>query len=366
MTPNFGIYQAIVTDNSQFFTNGKIKVRIQNMYNGKLNWDLSNDFDYNEFIQELVNDVWALVYTPIGGGSNHGLFALPQINSVGLVQFMNGNIKKPIWMGSFFRPEYDQNGKLARANVPNDQPNYEGEGADGLVGNENGIGQKKIEGGFGTLILRTKTTSGPGADKSADHMDFDLQKSENLLVLSEDKAQITHFSKWEMDGDTPVRKQWQDVELGTHKTPDANGNIVDEYPEIQVSVSDVDNRDNLKVTSLVINNNEVALNVSDEAAELESSISSTSDGININAKNTDNGDNTSIQMNASEILLINKEATILMEGNEVSISVPNGKLRLSGQEVILGDGGGYIVTKDNKSPMRMEDGSILKASNVKA
>ena len=42
MGPNFGMYEAIVTDNSNFFKTGKIRVRIQSLFNGKLDWDLIN------------------------------------------------------------------------------------------------------------------------------------------------------------------------------------------------------------------------------------------------------------------------------------------------------------------------------------
>lgn len=354
MNPTYGIYQAIVTDNSQFFTNGKIKVRVQNMYNGKLDWDLNANFDYNEFIQQINDDLWAVVYTPIGGGSNHGLFALPQINSVGIVQFMNGNIKKPIWMGSFFRPEYDEDGKLQRVNVPNDQPGYET--MDGISQNDNKIGEKKIKGGFGTLILRTKTTSSPTRN-SPENMNFGEQRSENLIVLSEEEVHVTHFSKWENDSSgNPIRKQYEELILGTDE---------DGVPEIQVKVTDIVSN-KTKTTSLVINNEEVALKVTDEKKFLESSISSTSDGININAKQTNSGNQTSIQLDPKEILLVNKKVSFLLEGNEATISVPNGKLRLSGQEVLIGDGGGYIVTKDSPTPMRMEDGTILKCSKAKA
>jgi len=112
MQLDYGIYKAIVTDNSSFYNTGKIRVRIQKFYNQELSWDMSVSYNQNDFNKDLLNDVDALVHTPIGGGNNYGLFALPQINSVGLVQFLSGDINIPIWMGSFFRPEFDQNKTL--------------------------------------------------------------------------------------------------------------------------------------------------------------------------------------------------------------------------------------------------------------
>lgn len=353
MYPNFGIYQAIVTDNSLFFNTGKIRVRVQSHFNGEFNWDLSQNYNASEFIEELAQDLLAIVYTPIGGGSGHGMFALPQVNSIGLVQFMNGNIQKPIWMGSFFRPEYDENRKLLRVNVPNDQPQYEGNGSDGITQGSNGIGEKKIEGGFGTLILRTKTTKGPGRDRDPKNMDFNEQRTENLIVVTEDKYHMTHFSKWEKEGDNATAKQFEELKMGT----------VDGVPQVDVQVTDIV-RDKKKTTGLKINNSEVSLVVNDESKNLESSISSTSDGINIKARNTKDDKNTNISLNNKEIILSNDKVSILVEGNEISLSAPNGKLRLSGKEVLIGDGGGYVVVSDVPGfSMRMEDGAILKASS---
>jgi hypothetical protein len=261
-------------------------------------------------------------------------------------------------MGSFFRPEYDEKGKLARVNVPNDQKEYEGSGADGITQNANKIGEKRIKGDWGTLILRTKSTKGPSSRGNGSEMDFNEHDSENLVVLSKDKLNISHFSKWDRTGDNPIIKQWQEIEFFTNEDGD---------PEVNIAVNDIDRNNNLKRTSLVITNREVALKVEDEKEKMKSSISSTSDGINIESTKTDGSDKkTTFKQSPTEILLLNKEVSVNLWGNEASISVPNGKLRLSGQEVLLGDGGGYVVIKDTPMPARMEDGTILKASKVKA
>jgi hypothetical protein len=189
---NFGIYKAIVTDNTSFFKTGKIKVRIQNLYSGRIDWDLSKTYDSATHNSKLFDDLEALVFTTIGGGSGYGMFALPQINSVGLVQYLNGNVNNPVWMGSFYIPEYDEKMQVSKVKIPNDQEIMEGLGSDGIL-KKGKQAEKNIEGGFGSIILRTKTTESPGTDKKPEKMDFNKRRSENLFVLNENEAKIVHL-----------------------------------------------------------------------------------------------------------------------------------------------------------------------------
>jgi len=126
------------------------------------------------------------------------------------------------------------------------------------------------------------------------------------------------------------------------------------------------NTSKTKTTGIKINPNEVSLEVTDKASKKTSKISSVPTGINIQSLNTNTNQVTKFEMDPVKILVTNKTVSMLIEAKDVTISVPDGALRLSGKEVILGDGGGYIMVKDNQLPVRMEDGSILKASKVKA
>ena len=367
MTPNFGIYQAIVTDNSQFFQTGKIRVRIQSYYNGKLNWDLSQNYDQTEFNENLIKDTMALVYTPIGGGNGHGMFALPQVNAVGLVQFMNGNIKQPIWMGSFFRPEYDQDGKLARVNVPNDIPEMEGSGSDGITQGENKLGEKRIEGDFGSVIIRTKTTSGPGKDGKPENMDFNEQRSENLIVFNKDKTNFTHFSKWDKDATGKAElKQWEEIELGTVKERNANGDVVDEYPEINIKVSEVKSKTNTKTLSVKINNDKVSLEVID--GDIITDLGVTGEGVEITSTNSKSKSSTSFEQTPEQIVLAGKDTSVTVEKDEVILSSKK-KIRLSGKTIQLGNGESYIAAIETIVPnmsYELRDGFTIKAcGNIK-
>lgn len=370
MEPLLGIYEAICTDNSDFFHTGKIKVRVQGVYNGRIDWDLSANYNKEDFNKKLADDLDCLVQSGVGGGLNHGAFALPQINSVGTVQFLGGNVKKSIWTGAYFKPEYNDQGEAIRVNIPNDNPFAEGNGADGINKKDSDAeAQKRILGDFGTIIFRQKKTSAPGnTTKGEDNMNWNKQRSQNLIVIDGDEIKITHFSKWDEsdDKETGTLKQWEDVIIGTHKVYNDALEVVEEYPEIVLAVSDIDDNDKTKTTSIVVNNEKVGFTVIDEAKNMKSEITADNYAIQLKSRNTDNGDNTMIQQTPEAITIQNKTANAWIGQDDVAISAPKGKLRLSGAEVILGQGGGYILTKDDPLPMRMEDGTILKTSAAKA
>lgn len=357
MGPEFGIYQAVVTDNSQFFVNGKIKVRVQNLYNGRMNWDLESGYDSTKWNNELAKDISALVYTPIGGGSGHGLFSLPQVNSVGLVQFMNGNIKKPIWMGSFFNPIYDNDDKIAKVNVPNDRKLYEGAGTDGIIQDtQKKIGKKNIEGGNGTVVFRTKTTKGPG-DNHPENMNFDEQRTENLLVFSDEKLSLTHFDDWE---DTTLRG-FQEIELGTYKQYDAAGNVVDEYPEITIKIVQNKDKSTEKTSSIKINKNGSFLETTEKTWTNKVAVYGKS--IELSSENSNNGKESIVTVKPKQTTIANDKSVVLVSNDEIDVSSSGGTVRLSASKVMIGDGGGYVVVSDVPGfSMRMEDGSVIKAS----
>ncbi|MFW6225429.1 MAG: hypothetical protein ACOC3V_00555, partial [bacterium] len=119
-------------------------------------------------------------------------------------------------------------------------------------------------------------------------------------------------------------------------------------------------------TGIHIENQEVSLNVENEKNNTITDIKSTLDGVDISVTNTEKNKKTSFRMEDTSITLINDQASILMEDNEISVSAANGVLRLSGKEVMIGDGGGYIVTKDSPTAARLEDGTILKTSKARA
>lgn len=196
------IYTAIVLDNSEFFQKGTITVRISRFYSLPMTWDMSEKpAIYDEFkelkragkVEDFNN---CLVSSLFGGGRNYGMFVLPQINSVGMVAFLDDSFNLPVWLGSYFRPIKNDEHKIEYVNIPNDQMEQEGEGTDGSKGGKN------IAGDEGTIIIRTKKTD-------EENYDWEENNTENLVIIGTNKFQILHFLEW--DGTTP--KKWQNIQI---------------------------------------------------------------------------------------------------------------------------------------------------------
>lgn len=348
MYPSFGIFKAIVTDNSTFFKTGKIKVRISEFYNTNIDWNLTTNYNEEKFADLIKTDIYAVVFTPFGGGYNHGFFALPQINSTGVVQFLNGNPNKPIWMGSYFNPEYDDENKIERVNVPNDTPGMDkGPSSDGITSDG-----KNIEGDEGTIIFRQKSTTPPNGD--ADNMNFDKQDTQNMSVMGKEKFEFYHFTKW-------------DEEKGAIKYSKIELLDDGENPTISIKSHDYTDNENPKSIGFYADEKEAKLDYTNVETKKSNVVKVNKEGTQITASNLDTGESTNILMETDTITISNKDNAILIEQDDISISSPNNKVRLSGTEVILGAGGGYVVTSNSPNPIRMEDGSVLsKSTTVKA
>ena len=235
---NFGIYEAVVTDNSSFFTHGTIKVRIKKLYNDDTDLNIKKNYNKDFFVQDLLKDLDAYIYSPIGGGENYGLFMLPQVGSIGIIQFLNGDTKKPVWMGTVFSPELDKNGNIIKTKIPNDDPYAEGANTDGATREKNTdtTTKKKTLSGENAIILRTKKTNSPLKSGGIDNVDFDKQRTENIIVISDEYVKITHFSKWQEKKDklSAAPEQFEEISIGMYKEKDVNGNIISSKPQISV------------------------------------------------------------------------------------------------------------------------------------
>lgn len=222
------IYSALCLDNTHYFEKGTIKVRIFEYYgipkryykDGKI--INTNVDDLSKIEDELTKgdagsleeggasaDFEAMVFAPLGGGRNYGIFALPKTNEKGIVAFLDGSLSVPIWLGSYFQPiknEKDYN-KVDFVNAPNEDPGIDGVGSDmakeGAANVENATVSEEMLGDQNTIILRTKTTI-PGA--SAD-MDFEQTDSENLVALDSKKIRVRHFTGDEGE----ANKKYQEI-----------------------------------------------------------------------------------------------------------------------------------------------------------
>jgi hypothetical protein len=219
------LMEALVVDNSTFYKNGKIRVRVPHFYHRKMIWNLADEYpDFKEEAQiegetEHTNDFEAYVYSPYGGGRNFGLFFLPQVNQRGVVMPIGQGQKKLLWLGSFFIPEYDDNFEITHVNIPSDKPENEGEDTDGVIDGEQNMDAEDAEEAFSkNFVARFKTTK----DDSQDNVDWQKRPTSNIITIGDKEANLRHYS-FEDGWDENTPQKWQDLII--HKNEDEEDEI---------------------------------------------------------------------------------------------------------------------------------------------
>jgi len=84
----YGKYRGIVTDNKDPEKRGRLRLRIASVLG-----DQETD--------------WALPCLPYGGLAQQGMFMVPEVDAQVWVEFEEGDIHRPIWVGTFWQQEGD-------------------------------------------------------------------------------------------------------------------------------------------------------------------------------------------------------------------------------------------------------------------
>jgi len=84
----YGKYRATVVDNRDPEKRGRLKLRIPTV------------------LADQESD-WALPCLPYGGFNQQGLFLIPDVDAQVWVEFEEGDINRPIWVGTFWQQESD-------------------------------------------------------------------------------------------------------------------------------------------------------------------------------------------------------------------------------------------------------------------
>ena len=84
----YGKYRGIVTDNKDPQKRGRLKLHVPSVL-------ADQDTD------------WALPCLPYGGFDQQGMFMIPQVDAQVWVEFEEGDIHRPIWVGTFWQQESD-------------------------------------------------------------------------------------------------------------------------------------------------------------------------------------------------------------------------------------------------------------------
>ncbi len=85
---HYGKYRGIVTDNKDPQKRGRLKLLIPSV------------------LADQTSD-WALPCLPYGGAAQQGMFMVPEIDAQVWVEFEEGDIHRPIWVGTFWQQESD-------------------------------------------------------------------------------------------------------------------------------------------------------------------------------------------------------------------------------------------------------------------
>lgn len=84
----YGKYRGIVVDNQDPQKRARLKLRIPSV------------------LADQVSD-WSLPCLPYGGAEQQGLFVVPEVDSQVWVEFEEGDVHRPIWVGTFWQQEGD-------------------------------------------------------------------------------------------------------------------------------------------------------------------------------------------------------------------------------------------------------------------
>jgi len=84
----FGKFRGTVTDNKDPQKRGRLKLSVPSVLEGQ-------------------ESDWALPCLPYGGAGQQGLFMIPEVDAQVWVEFEEGDIHRPIWVGTFWQQQSD-------------------------------------------------------------------------------------------------------------------------------------------------------------------------------------------------------------------------------------------------------------------
>jgi len=331
----FGIFEAIVVDNSSFFKTGKVKVRVSNFSNDKIAF-LEKEYTVDK---DCAFDIDAYIFSPIGGGINHGLAMRPKINSLGVVQFLNGDLKKPIWMGGLVSAIRDEKTYFKHLTFPNDNKDREGFNGLGVIDREKNVDDEDA------LVLRLKTKKPNGTKK--DELDWNKTPSDSLLVIDKEKITLSRLSDWkEKDGEFTLNKYYE-INLS-----DKDG--------IEIVAMNKEDTKKIKKSIIKMSSLGTTVRVQDDETKDMSEIVLYKDKIDTYVEK--DKDFTITTQNKNQINLSSKDSNVMVSSDQVIVNAKT-RVVLNAKEIALGDGKGYIVTTDSPFSITTQDGTVLKSKD---
>ena len=347
----FGIYKAIVTDTSCFKTTGKIKTRISAFYNGSIPRNLKDGYSSDDFADTKTRDMLTDIMMPFGGGYDYGMFKLPEINSVGLVAFIDASKTAPIWIGSTANQLINSDNTVVQSDLPSDKDN----GKSGIYYNDS---EGEVEFNYddeNSFIIKTKTNT--LTDFTKPETMYWESPVENSFILNSSIAKLYH----RIDDES-----YQEFILD-NKNKQGVGEI-----KLSYSVND----DEFK--HILLNDNTVEIRNKSKDG-ISAFIEVDSDGtIYLNSYQDGIGDSTSgtrvdasIKITPSAIELKSGHSQISMQRNidesKENITISARNLQINAENVSFGSSGyAFVVSPNPNLAFTLEDGSMLTtADNIR-
>ena len=348
-----GFYKAIVTDVSSFPKTGKIKTRIAAFRGNSVPSSLTTEsYRAEDFKASTDKDIYTSILVPFGGGLNTGAFKLPEVNSLGVVTFINNNPNMPIWIGGI-SAYYMNEGSLISVDYPSDKLDnnrgmlYKEEGEADLTPNY------EDENSF---VLKTKTNVLPDFTKP-ETMDWSKNPVENAVILNAAKAQVYHriadseYIDFVMKGDEKDDKNEPEISLGLFNDEENSSSHIKLNDKVELIRSE----EGASSTILIDSDSKYGINI--QSVDSSGNSGESIGRINITPTEVVVSVGGSLTGGSSSI-------TLSRINDEISISAKS--IRLSASTISLGDTGYYVVTSPTNVSMTLEDGTLLTtAHNIK-
>ena len=348
----FGIYKAIVTDISCFKTTGKIKTRISAFYNGSVPRNLAEGYDSDVFSDMRTRDILTDIMMPFGGGYNYGMFKLPQVNSVGLVAFIDASKTSPIWIGSTANSIINSDNAVVQLDYPSDKDNE-----NPAIYYDDSTG--KIEFNYddeNSFIIKTKTNIlNDLTDPKT--MVWKENPVENSFILNSSIARLYHRIDDEIYQEFVLSNK-NEQGVGEIKLSYSISN--DEYKHILLNDDAIEiknkSKDGIAASIKVDNEGTIYIN------SYQDGIGDSTSGTRVDA---------SIKITPSAIEMKAGHSQISMQRNidesKENITINARNLQINAENVSFGSSGyAFVVSPNPNLAFTLEDGSMLTtADNIR-
>lgn len=343
----FGIFRAIVTDISCFEKTGKIKTRISAFNSGASPKDLINGYDSDSFSDLISRDVLTDIMLPFGGGTDYGMFKLPQVNSTGLVAFINGSKSNPIWIGATANTLTDKDNNLIQLDFPSDKDNN-----NPAIYYDNGIVFNMND--SNSFIIKTKTNKLDDYTKP-ETMVWSNNPVENSMIMNSAKLSFFH----RVDDDT-----YQEFVLDNGDGKENQGSIklgyvVSENEFKRVTFDDstitIRNKSGDVEAEMILNDSgDIYITAFDDSLAKDPS-----SGTRIG---------TSIELTPASINLKSGHSQISMsrnvDYNNENVTITTSNLQVLAKNISFGSSGySLVVSPSPNLNFTLEDGSMLTTAN---